>query len=138
MKTAFKTGSWFAILTGILHSLGHFQEPKRESDRERQMLELMMGLRFDAGGVQRSMWDVLSGLSLSFTVLMLLMGIHGLRIVRSTDTDLLRDTARTYAVTAAAITGLGVFYFPTPAFVCTGLMFLAYLLACLKRGAVGS
>lgn len=132
MKTAFKTGSWLAIVTGILHTLGHFQDPKPESDRERQMLELMTELTFDAGGVTRSMWDVFSGLSLSFTVLMLLMGVHGLRIVRSEDAALLRDTARIDAATAAVVTGLGLLYFPTPAFVCTGLMLAAYLAASMK------
>ena len=133
MKTAFKTGSWLAIATGIFHTLGHFQDPKPESDRERQMLELMTGLTFDAGGVTRSMWDILSGLSLSFTVLMLLMGVHGFRTARSADAPLIRDTARIYAVTAAAVTGLGLLYFPTPAFVCTGLMFAAYVVAAVKQ-----
>jgi hypothetical protein len=134
MKTAFRTGSWLAIATGILHTLGHFQDPTPETDRERVMLELMRGVAFDAGGVERTMWDILSGLSLSFTVLMLLMGIHGLRIARSGDASVLADTARIYAVTAAMLTGLGLLYFPTPAIACTGLMLAAYLVASLRRG----
>jgi hypothetical protein len=132
MKIAFKTGSWLAIVTGILHLFGHFQEPKPENDRERQMLELMMGLKFDAGGVERSMWDVFSGLSLSFSLLLFLMGLHGLLIVRTSDPSLLRHTSWLYATTAAALTGLGLLYFPTPAFVCTGLVGVAYLVASLK------
>lgn len=134
MRTAFRTGSWLAIATGILHTFGHFQDPTPESDRERLMLELMRGLSFDAGGVERTMWDILSGLSLSFTLLMLLMGIHGLRIARSNDASVLGDTARIYAVAAALVTGLGLLYFPTPAIACTGLMLVAYLAACLKQG----
>ncbi len=133
MRKALKAGSWLAIGTGILHTFGHLQEPKPATDQERRMLELMMGVEFDAGGVRRSMWDFFSGLSLSFTVLLLLMGIHGLRIARSNDADLLRDTARTYAVTAAAVTGVGLIHFPTPAFVCTGLMLVAYVVASLKN-----
>jgi hypothetical protein len=134
MTTAFKTGSWLAIATGVLHTLGHLQEPRPESDRERLMLELMRGVAFDAGGVQRTMWDIFSGLSLSFTVLLLLMGIHGLRIARSSDASVLQATARLYAATAALLTGLGLLYFPTPPIACTGLMLAAYLAAALSRG----
>lgn len=133
MKTALKTGSWLALLTGLLHTLAHFQEARPQSEREGQMLELMRSVRFDAGGVERSMWEILAGLSLCFSLLLLLMGLHGLRMARSDDAGSVRDTARLYALAAAALTAVGVLHFPTPAFVMTGLMFVAYLVAALKR-----
>ncbi len=133
MKTAFKTGCVLSILTAALHLVGHFQEPRPENDQERQLLELMRGLRFDAGGVTRSMQDILGGLSLSFTVLMLLMGVHGLLIARAGDARLVRTSAWVYAAAATAVTAIGVVCFPTPAFVCTGLVGAAYLVASRAR-----
>lgn len=136
MRTALRTGSVLSILTGALHLLAHLRPQQPESDDQRRLLDLMTRLRFDAGGVERSMMDIVSGLSLSFSVLFFMMGIHmgihGLRLARSEDAVVRREAALTYAATAAVLTGLGFSYFPTPPIVLNALMLVAYGVAAAR------
>ncbi len=132
MRTAMRVGSGLSIFTGSLHLLAHLKGLEPTSDAERAMLEMMTRLRFDAGGVERSMMDLFGGLSLSFSTLFFLIGLHGLRLARSEDAVVRREAALAYAATAALLTGLGLLYFPTPPTVLTALMLLAYAVAAAR------
>jgi len=134
MRTAMRIGSWLSILTGTLHLLAHFKGLEPTRDAERTMLDMMARLRFDAGGVERTMMDIFGGLSLAFSTLLFLMGFHGLRLARSEDGTVRREAAFAYATTAAVLTGLGLLYFPTPPTVLTGLMAVAFAVAAARAG----
>lgn len=134
MRKAMRIGSWISILTGAIHLLAHFKGVQPTSDAERTMLDLMTRLRFDAGGVERTMMDIFGGLSLSFSTLFFLMGFHGLRLARAQDAGVRREAAFAYATTAAVLTGLGLLYFPTPPTVLAAAIGVAYAVAAVRAG----
>jgi len=71
---------WLAVvilfLTGLIHSISLFISPVPANEVERQMIELMTHNKMDMGaGFHRTMWDLLTALSASFTFFCLLGGL---------------------------------------------------------------
>lgn len=66
----------FLFLAGLIHSIGLFIAPVPANETERQMLDLMMNYKLDMGeGFHKSMWNLFTALSASFTFICLLAGL---------------------------------------------------------------
>lgn len=118
------------VATGLVHLLKHdaMMTGEGQGETERQLLALMRDYRPDMGlGFVRSTFDILAGVSLTFPVLPVGMGLLGLAVRRHTDRapGLLRQSATVYAGIFGIMTAIAVrYWFPTP------LFFLAAAFAC--------
>jgi len=118
----YTAGCWALVATGAAHLFGHYgmvtSEGQNETDR--QLLSLMRGHVQDMGlGFVRSTFDILAGLSLTFAVLSLGLGLIGLLVRRHADTSpgLLRQTAIAYAGTYGIMSAVAFrYWFPAPLF----------------------
>jgi len=126
----FAAGCWVSVACGLVHLLGHHALVSNpgQNEAERQLLSSMKGYRQDFGlGFVRSMFDLMTGFSLAFSVECLGFGALGLVLMRHVPgfPPVLRAVAGTLAVVFAAMTGIGfVYWFAAPlsflvlAFVC--------------------
>ena len=82
-QAAYYTGSILQLLTSPIHLLGHLQKPNPANDTERQLLDLLANYKTDFGaGFIRSMGDILSGLSLQYSIFILMIGLINLLALR--------------------------------------------------------
>jgi len=129
-RKLFTAGCVVLIALGLVHMLGHYAlvTSQGDSEAERQLLAMMRGNPQDMGlGMVRSMFDILTGFSLTFSMLPLGMGLLGLVVRRHANTapGLLRQVAVVYAGTYAAMSGVALrYWFPAP------LAFLAAAFVC--------
>jgi hypothetical protein len=80
-KRLFAAGCWVLIAVGLAHLLGHYSlvTSTGDSEAERQLLAQMRGHTQDFGaGFVRSTMDILTGFSLTFSILPIGMGMAGL------------------------------------------------------------
>jgi hypothetical protein len=121
-RRLFAAGCWVLVATGLVHLLGHYSLVTAEGDTEaeRQLLSLMRGNPQDMGlGFVRSMFDIVAGFSLSFSVLPIGMGILGLLVGRHAGRapGLLRQAAIVYAGIYGIMTAIAFrYWFPAPLF----------------------
>jgi hypothetical protein len=103
--TIFTIGYWVAILTALFHMVGHVSGPApAANDTERQLLDLATDYRMlMPGGSERSLMDVLSGFSLSFAVLVGLIGGLGLIVQKRGRNDGPLMLAVSRAIAAAGV-----------------------------------
>jgi hypothetical protein len=125
----FTAGSIVLLALGLVHLLGHYSlvTGTGDNEAERQLLSAMRGYRRDMGaGFAPSTMDILSGFSLTFSVLPLGLGLLGLVLRRHAGVPgLLRAAATVYAGTFGIMTGVAWrYWFPAP------LVFLAAAFAC--------
>jgi hypothetical protein len=132
MKTAFKTGAWVSLLTGALHLVAQLASPEPEGLPQKLLFETMHRVRLDVGGIERTMAQICDGLSFSFSAAFFLVGAHALVLARHADPAVLRASAGLYAAFSAVLTVIGVFLFPIPPAVLTGVMTAAFATAALK------
>lgn len=131
----FAVGCWILILLGLAHLLGHYAMVTSEGqgDAERRLLEAMRGDRKDLGlGFVRSTFDILSGFSLTFSILPAGMGLAGLALLRRERgaPEAVRGVAIVYAGVYGVMTAMAWrYWFPAP------LAFLAVAFVCFL-GAV--
>jgi hypothetical protein len=129
-RKLFTTGCVVLVALGLVHLLGHYMltTSQGETDAERQLLALMRSNPQDMGlGMLRTMFDIVTGFSLTFSVLPIAMGLAGLVVRRhaAAAPDLLRQTAIVYAGTYGVMTGVALrYWFPAP------LSFLALAFVC--------
>lgn len=129
-RKLFTTGCVVLIALGLVHTLGHYTliTSLGETDAERQLLVLMRSNPQDLGlGFMRTMFDIVAGFSLTFSVLPLGMGLLGLVLRRhaASAPRLLREAAIVYAGTYGVMTAVALrYWFPAP------LFFLALAFAC--------
>ena len=82
-RAAYYTGAVLQMLTSPIHLLGHFQKPVPANDQERQLLDLMANYKTDFGaGFIRSMSDILGGLSLQYSIFILMVGLINVLALR--------------------------------------------------------
>jgi hypothetical protein len=129
-RKLFTAGCVVLIALGLVHLLGHYGlvTSQGDNDAERQLLAMMRANPQDMGlGFVRSMFDLVTGFSLTFSILPLGMGLAGL-VVRghaSAAPGLLRQAAIVYAGTFGVMTGVALrYWFPAP------LSFLAAAFVC--------
>jgi hypothetical protein len=116
----FTAGCIALILTGLVHLLGHVHLVTAEgsNEHERQLLSLMRSNPQDMGlGMKRTMFEILTGFSLTFSTLPLGMGVAGLVVRRQAASvpGMVRQLALVYAATWAVMVGVGLrYFFPAP------------------------
>jgi hypothetical protein len=81
----FATGAWVLIALGLVHLVGHYNlvTAQGADETQRQLLELMRGYRQDLGaGFVRSTMDLMTGFSLTFSILSVGVGVLDLALLR--------------------------------------------------------
>jgi hypothetical protein len=113
----FRAGCWLLIALGLVHLLGHsgLMNAKPENDTERQLFDLMRGYKSNFGGWMRSMFDILAGFSLIFSLLSLTLGLTGLGVARhgANNRPLMRWVTSSYAGGIGVMTAISLAYFFT-------------------------
>jgi hypothetical protein len=126
------------IALGLVHLLGHYglMTTEGDTDHDRQLLALMKSGAQDMGlGMVRSMFDLVAGFSLTFSVLPLGMGLAGLVLLRhaAAAPGLLRQMAIVYAGTWGVMTAVAIrYWFPAP------LVFIVAAFACFAAAVATS
>jgi hypothetical protein len=110
------------VATGLAHLLGHYglMTARGDTEAERQLLSLMRGNAQDMGlGFVRSTFDILAGFSLTFSVLLIGMGLVGLLVCRhgAAVSGVLRQASIVYAGIYGIMTAIAFrYWFPAPLF----------------------
>jgi hypothetical protein len=136
----FTAGCWVLIATGLAHLLGHYGliNAQGDTDAEKQLLALMRGHEQDMGlGFVRSMFDIVTGFSLTFVVPPIGMGLMGLVVRRhaSLAPGLLRQASIVYAGVYGIMTAVAVrYWFPAPLFFLAAA-FVCFVAAVRRDGA---
>jgi hypothetical protein len=110
------------IVLGSVHLMGHYglMTAQGDTEAERQLLSLMRGNPQDMGlGFVRSMFDIVAGFSLTFSILPAGTGLLGLVLLRHEDRapGLLRQASIVYAGVYGIMTGVAFrYWFPAPLF----------------------
>ncbi len=82
-RSAFYTGAILQIITCPVHLLGHFQKKLPANEQERTLLDLLYSYKTDFGaGFVRSLGDIMSGLSLQYSIFTLMIGLISIFAVR--------------------------------------------------------
>ena len=137
-RKLFTAGCAVLIALGLVHLLGHYGlvTSQGETEQERQLLTLMRGNAQDMGlGMMRTMFDILTGFSLYFSISSFGLGGLGLVLRRHADdgSPLLRQAAIVYAGTFGVLTGVAIrYWFPWP------LAFIAAAFACFAAAVATS
>jgi len=129
---AFRVGSVLWILTGLAHTIGYFMgRPEPASEEEATLFALFDGLRIRMAGIERTIGQVYDGFSLTFAILVFLLGFLGLIWLRSpgVPAGILRRVAGMNAVAALAVLAIGLPRFPPPPLVFFAAIFVAFVVA---------
>ncbi|HSG82073.1 MAG TPA: hypothetical protein VLC48_07480 [Gemmatimonadota bacterium] len=140
MNFPFRLGTYVLLITALVHLIGHFYKRPPANDQERQLLELMTGYRMDVGGIQRSVQQVLSGFSLTFSVLLLFVAALNLAVIRLAP----EERRFVHAITMVNTIGTGILLvisavsFPLPPTLLLGAAYAAFALSLfLQRRPAG-
>jgi hypothetical protein len=122
--------SVFQLLTGLIHSIGLFNDMQGQNETENKMLDLMNNHQMDMGaGMFHSMMDLFLALSSCFTFMYLLGGINNLFLLKRLN----HSDLKKYLLINILIFGVCflVMMFMTflPPIVLTGLVLLFLLLS---------
>lgn len=137
-RRLFAAGCVVLIALGLVHLVGHsiLTTSQGDTEAERELLTMMRANPQDMGlGFRRSIFDLLAGFSLTFSVLPIAMGLAGLVTRRHTTAapDLGRQIAIVYAGTYGIMTGVALrYWFPAP------LFFLAAAFACFAAAVAAA
>jgi hypothetical protein len=121
-RKLFAAGCWILVLTGLVHLLGHYSlvTAQGDTEAERQLLSMMRANPQDMGlGFVRSMFDIVTGFSLTFSILTAGLGLLGLVVRRHEDRarGLLGPASIAYAGIFGVMTGVAFrYWFPAPLF----------------------
>jgi hypothetical protein len=100
--TFFRIGCWASIVTAVAHFAGHlFGAAEPANDTENTLIRLATTYEFEfPDGARRTLMDLMDGMSLSFVVLLVVMGGIGLIVAKRGQTDgpLMTAAARVMAV----------------------------------------
>ena len=139
-RKLFTAGCVVLILTGLVHLLGHYAltTSTGDTEHERQLFAMMRSNPQDMGlGMVRTFFDFVTGFSLTFSVLPIGMGIAGFVVRRhaASAPGLMRQIAIVYALTWAAMLGVGLrYFFSVPdAFIATVFLLFAASAATAPR-----
>ena len=134
--TIFTIGCWVAIATAGLHMVGHMSGPMpATNDTERQLLDLATTYRFPmTGGSERSLMDLMNGLSLAFSVLLALTGGLGLVIRKRCHDDgpTMLAAARALAGASVVLAAISLMYWFIVPSMMLALMAFCFLFAAVR------
>lgn len=128
-RVLFRTGAIASLVTSGFHLVGHFSEPQVPTDENGRLLfELVRTYRMDMMGSERTMWDLLSGFSLAFSLFLFFIGFLGLVLVRRLRED--APTMRVITLLSVLATGgllaVSVTYWFLAPTVCLAVATLGY------------
>lgn len=129
-RKLFAAGCWVLVALGLVHLVGHYglMSAQGDTEAERQLLSLMRANPQDMGlGFVRSMFDIVAGFSLTFSILPAGMGLLGLLLLRHEERapGLVRQASIVYAGVYGIMTAVALrYWFPAP------LAFLAAAFLC--------
>lgn len=132
--------SYLLIATAMLHIMAHFAGPPAPVNPEQQLVtELSRTVEFDAGGVRRTLWMILSGYSLFFALALVMHGAFNLMLLRYVRQDVLalRAVGWIGALSMFGYVVISAWYFPLAPAVLFGLcllLFAAALRECMRAG----
>lgn len=132
----FKFACWAAFLASAMQLVGHFSELTPSSGAAREMLDAASSHRFAfPGGSERSLMDLLAGLSLSFAMLLAGVGGIGLVVAKRGHEDelLMTGVARASALTGAVLLVIAISYFFVVPAMFVALMTVSYALAAVRK-----
>jgi hypothetical protein len=122
--------SLFQLLTGLIHSIGLFNEMQGQNETENKMLDLMNNHQMDMGaGMFHSMMDLFLALSSCFTFMYLMGGINNLFLLRRLNHSDLKQYLLINIVLFGTCFFVMLFMTFLPPIVLTGLVFLFLLLS---------
>jgi hypothetical protein len=131
-RAAFVTGLVLQLLTGPIHLIGFFSGPEPPaSEDQRMLMELMGSVRQDlGGGFVRSTLDILTGLSLQYSIFIIMAGAMNLLALRNVkDARFLRSLSWLNAAFMAILAVNAYVYFFIPPLLLFVLPALAFLVA---------
>lgn len=116
----------FQLLTAVVHSISLFVKPVPQNETERQLFDLMMNYRSDAGaGFQPSMANIVTALSSCFTLLCALGGLTNIYLLRKkVAVGILKGITGIQALIFGACFIMMLVFTFLPPIVLTGLIFL--------------
>ncbi len=135
MKYTFwlKTGITFQLLTGIIHSFSFFNPMPPGNETEKQLFYLMDSYKLELGaGFTPTMSDIMNSFSISFMLLFLFGGLLNWYLLRKkVDVSIFKGIiAINVLVYGACFAAMCLLTF-LPPIICTGLIFLSYLISYL-------
>jgi hypothetical protein len=138
-RIALQVAAGLLVLHGLVHLAGHLAgAPAPTNPTEAQLMNLMSTYHFDVGGVQRTADDIVLGLSLAYTMLLLLWAALLLIVVRTLPPAPLARVALASTAVCGILLGIGLRHFPLPPTILFVLTFVALALACRpSRADVG-
>ena len=119
------------IATALIHSISFIVGPEPSNDTERQIFSLLQSYRFDlGGGFHRVMADLVTGLSMCFTLLYLLGGLMLLYLLKKkVEAGVMKGLVNIYlAIFGFCFLWMTVFTF-LPPIILTGLVFVLLVTA---------
>jgi hypothetical protein len=133
-RTSFLTGIVLQLLTGPIHLIGHLSGPSPPaSEDQKLLLELMSGVKEDfGGGFVRSTMDIFLGLSLQYSIFVVMVGLANLLAFRmAKETSYLRALCWLNAAFMGILAVNAFVYFFIPPLLLFVLPALAFLIAAL-------
>ncbi len=78
-----KIASWLMILSGVIHSTGHFIDVPPSDESQKTLMDLMRNYHFTAAGfLNRTMEQIMLCFSWTFSLFSFSMGIFGLVLLK--------------------------------------------------------
>lgn len=140
-RVFFGIGTWACIATAAIHMVGQLAgNPAPQNPTEEALFKLLTTYQKDFGaGFHRTTSDFLNGFSISFSLLLLWVGVLCLVLARSRGDEpaLLRTVSGVCAVLSGLLLIVSVAYFFLPPTACLAVVFLGFAGAALSpAGAV--
>lgn len=123
----FRAGAYVLIALGVVHALSLFSDPQATNATEVELFRLMKTYQSGVMGAERSMWQFLTGFSISYSVLLMAAGGISLLVSRAVDWHVLRRLAFFNAAWLTTMTLVSIMYFfvaPTVMLGTAGALFL--------------
>jgi hypothetical protein len=138
----FKAGCWAALVTAVVHLMGHVAGPQPPANEtERQLLALYEGYRFALpGGAKRSLAEFMSGFSLTFSVFLAMLGGLNLLVVRraADDAALMQVLTRLDVACGVTMVAIGLTHFFIIPTTFLGIVTLCFVAALFGRRALAA
>jgi hypothetical protein len=127
----FRFGTYALLVAAGLHLVGHFSRREPANEVERTLLDLLTTYEMNVGGVFRTMEDVLSGFSLSFSVFLVYAAALNLAFMRiqSDDRRLLQAATVLNILFSGILLVISLSSFPLPPTVLFAVIFLLFLVS---------
>jgi len=139
-RILFRSGAVACLLTASLHLVAHLSGgPPPANETEATLRKLMTEYRADVLGVELSTQDIMDGLSLCYSLLLLWVGSLALVLVsRAGRERWMRSVAAVSAIGALALLGISYRYFPLPPTICAALVVLGFAGSTIPGGKAPS